>query len=95
MIAKQTAIITGGSRGIGAAVAKKLASSGMNIAVVYAGNEALAEDVCEECRAVYGVEAKPYRCDVSDFEEAKNTVALIKKDFENIYILTTDRKSVV
>ena len=57
MIQGKTAIVTGGSRGIGAATAKKLASLGANIAVIYAGNEAAANAVCEECRA-HGVKAE-------------------------------------
>ena len=35
----KTAVITGGSRGIGLAIAKKLASQGANIAILYVGNE--------------------------------------------------------
>ena len=45
MLTGKTAIITGGSRGIGAAIAYKLASLGANIAVIYAGSEAAAENV--------------------------------------------------
>ena len=37
MIKGQTAIVTGGSRGIGAAVAKRLAEEGVNVAVIFAG----------------------------------------------------------
>ena len=35
----KTAVITGGSRGIGLAIAKKLASQGANIAILYVGDE--------------------------------------------------------
>ena len=47
MLKGHTAIVTGGSRGIGAAAAKKLASLGADIAVVYAGNQAAADAVKE------------------------------------------------
>ena len=47
MIKGQTAIVTGGSRGIGAAVAKRLAEEGVNVAVIFAGNADLAESVCD------------------------------------------------
>ena len=43
MLKDKTAIITGGSRGIGAAVAKKFASKGVNIAIVDVGNAELGE----------------------------------------------------
>ena len=80
----KTAIITGGSRGIGAAIAEKLASLGANIAVLYAGNNQAAEAVCQKCRDAYGVEAKAYQCDVSDFTAAKETVAQIKADRKSV-----------
>lgn len=86
MIQGKTAIVTGGSRGIGAATAKKLASLGANIAVIYAGNEAAANAVCEECRA-QGVKAEAFQCDVADFAQTKETVALIKEAFGTVDIL--------
>ena len=86
MIQGKTAIVTGGSRGIGAATAKKLASLGVDIAVIYAGNEAAANAVCEECRA-HGVKAEAFQCDVADFAQTKETVALIKEAFGTVDIL--------
>ena len=86
MIQGKTAIVTGGSRGIGAATAKKLASLGANIAVIYAGNEAAANAVCEKCRA-HGVKAEAFQCDVADFAQTKETVALIKEAFGTVDIL--------
>ena len=82
----KVAVVTGGSRGIGAATAKKLASLGANIAVIYAGNEAAANAVCEECRA-HGVKAEAFQCDVADFAQTKETVALIKEAFGTVDIL--------
>ena len=90
IIRGQTAIVTGGSRGIGAAIAEGLAEKGANIAVIYAGNEKAAEAVCEKCRTEYGVAAKSYRCDVSDFEAAKQTAAQIKSDFGAVGILVNN-----
>lgn len=90
MLSGKTALITGGSRGIGAAIAKKLASLGANIAVVYAGNEAAAQKVCVECSAEFGVTARPYRCNVADFTQAKQTVAQIKADFGTVHILVNN-----
>ena len=87
MINGKTAVITGGSRGIGAAAAMKLASMGADIAVIYAGNKEKAGRLCEECTARYGIRAKAYACDVSDFSVTGETVAKIKKDFGSIDIL--------
>lgn len=87
MLKGKTAVITGGSRGIGEAIAYKLASMGADIAVIYAGNTSAAEAVCENCRQRYGVKAMAYQCDVSDFSAAKETVAKIKADFGTAQIL--------
>lgn len=90
MLRGKTAIITGGSRGIGKAIACKLASLGANIAVIYAGNTAAAETVCNICQQEYGVEAKAYLCDVSDFPAVKKTIAKIKTDFGTAHILVNN-----
>lgn len=82
----KTAIITGGSRGIGRAVALKLASLGANVAVVYAGNTEAAQAVCAQAAAL-GVTAQAWQCDVADFAAVKATVAAIKKAFPSVDIL--------
>ena len=61
----QTALVTGGSRGIGRAICLELAKNGASIAVNYAGNAQAAEAVAEECRAL-GVEAITVQADVAD-----------------------------
>ena len=87
MLKGQVAIITGGSRGIGAAITRKLASLGANVAIIYAGNEALAQEVAADCQNSFGVTARTYKCDVSDFTACKDAVAQIKKDFGTVHIL--------
>ncbi|MEE1055494.1 MAG: 3-oxoacyl-ACP reductase family protein [Acutalibacteraceae bacterium] len=90
MLKGKVAVITGGSRGIGAAIAYKLASLGADIAVIYAGNSQAAQRVCDRCTNEYGVKAKPYCCDVSSFETVKQTVADIKADFGTAHILVNN-----
>ena len=90
MLKGKTAVVTGGSRGIGAAIAYKLASMGANVAVIYAGNASAAETVCEKCRQEYSVEAKAYLCNVADFSAAKETTAKIKADFGSAQILVNN-----
>ena len=90
MLNGNVAVITGGSRGIGAAIAKRLASLGADIAVIYAGNTAYAETVCDQCRSQYNVNAKAYCCNVADFQDAKKTINLIKADFGSINILVNN-----
>lgn len=90
MLNEKVALVTGGSRGIGAAIAKKLASQGADIALVYAGNEEAAKMVCAEIQEAYGITARAYRCDVADYSAVKETVAQIKKDFGSVHILVNN-----
>ena len=90
MLKGKIAVVTGGSRGIGAGIAKKLASLGADIAVVYAGNEARAKEVCQACEQAYQVRAQAYQCDVADFDACKGVVGQIKKDLGNIHILVNN-----
>jgi len=87
MLKGKTSVITGGSRGIGEAIAYKLASLGANIAIIYARNTAAAENVCSICRREYGADARFYQCNVADFVAVKETVAKIKADFGTAQIL--------
>lgn len=86
---KETAIITGGSRGIGRAIALKLAESGYHIALIYQGNTEKAEETVSLCKA-YGVEAKAYRCDVSSNDEVKTAISEIRKDSDTVSVLVNN-----
>ena len=90
MLKGKTAIVTGASRGIGAAIAEKLSSLGANIAVIYAGNTEAARRVADTCQSTYGVRAEIYACDVSDFAAVKETVSRIKADFGTVQILVNN-----
>ena len=85
----KNAVVTGSSRGIGKAIALKLASLGANIAVVYAGNAEKANETVSEIE-VLGVKAKAYMCNVADFEEVKALIAGIIAEFGGIDILVNN-----
>jgi 3-oxoacyl-[acyl-carrier protein] reductase len=68
------ALITGGTRGIGRAIAVKLASLGADVALFYAGNRAAAEEALLELQA-FGVRAAAFQCDVSDGEAVARAVS--------------------
>jgi 3-oxoacyl-[acyl-carrier protein] reductase len=71
MLEGKNALITGASRGIGRAIALKLASEGANVAIVYAGNTEAAERTRDEARG-FGVKAECYLCDVSNLSKLEN-----------------------
>lgn len=88
----KTALITGASQGIGACIAKRLASDGYNIAVNCRG-EAEKENggvqTAEACRA-FGVEAECFICDVSDFAACEAMVKAVKERFGTIDALVNN-----
>ena len=86
MLKGKVAVITGGSRGIGRAIALKLAQSGADVAVIYAGNEEKALETCEQAKS-FGVKAYSFKCDVSNFNETKQTVSNIVEKLGTIDIL--------
>ena len=89
MLKDKTAIITGGSRGIGAAIALKFASMGANIAIICSSGAEAAQEITDKIQTL-GVKAKAYKCDVASFEETKAVVAEIKKDFGPVQILVNN-----
>ena len=90
MLKGKVALVTGASRGIGEAIAKKFASLGADVAVIYAGSQDKAEAVVNSCESDFGVKAKAYKCDVSDFEATKELVSKVKSDFGTVHILVNN-----
>ena len=91
MLKGKTAVVTGGGRGIGAAIVRKLAEEGLNVAIIYAGSREAAESLCDECRDAFGVDARAYRCDVSDFQAVKDLCRAVGlPDFRSQNVKTED-----
>ncbi len=83
------AIVTGGSRGIGAAIARRLAKEGHDIVVNCASSVEKAEAVAAECRAM-GVQAVAMQWDVSDHAACEQALAEIKEKMGVPYILVNN-----
>ena len=74
------AIVTGGSRGIGAAIAERLAADGHDVVINCASSVDKAEAVAEKCRA-HGVNAVPMQWDVSDHAACDKALKEIKEKY--------------
>lgn len=85
----KTALVTGASRGIGRAIALRLAEDGANVAVIYAGSADKAEAVVNEITAL-DVNAKAYRCNVADSAAVNETVKAVTNDLGKIDILVNN-----
>ncbi|MBQ2672189.1 MAG: glucose 1-dehydrogenase [Clostridia bacterium] len=86
---KKAAIITGASRGIGAAVAIKLAEKGYNIVINYNNSEKSAMDTLKKVRKA-GAMAIALKGDVSNYEEAKYVVEKSLAEFSHIDVLVNN-----
>lgn len=86
---KQTAIVTGGSRGIGRAVAVRLAKDGMNLVINYRGNSAAAEETERMCREL-GAEVLLVQGDVSRAEDCEKLAAQAKEAFGRVDLLVNN-----
>ncbi len=82
----KNALITGGSRGIGAAIVKKFAEQGANVAFTYVSSATKAEALRDELRAL-GVKAECYKSDAADFKQAEDLVAAVQTDLGPVNIL--------
>lgn len=79
-------LVTGGSRGIGHAIALALAEEGADVAILYQRQQQAAEQACDQI-AKFEVKAKAYRADVANAAEVDQVVAATINDLGPINIL--------
>jgi acetoacetyl-CoA reductase len=80
----RTALVTGGSRGIGAAISKALKEQGAQVAATYAGNDERANQFTEET----GI--KTYKWNVADYDACKSGIAQVESDLGPVDILVNN-----
>ncbi len=85
----KVAVVTGSSRGIGRAIALRLASGGAKVVVNFRGNAAAADEVVAQIEAAGG-EAVAVQADVSDVAQAEALIDAAKKAFGRIDILVNN-----
>src|SRR5215213_7535178 len=85
----RVAIVTGGGRGIGRAVAVRLAGEGANVAISYRSNEGTAEEAAGAVRRA-GVECEIFRSDVATPEDVQVLFKGVKDAFGRVDILVNN-----
>lgn len=88
-LAGKAALVTGGSRGIGAAIAKALARDGADVAITYVSAEAQAKSVVEDIRAL-GRRAVAIRADSADMADVESSVETAAAEFGRLDILVNN-----
>ncbi len=86
---KQTAVVTGGSRGVGRAICLELARGGANVVLCYASNEAAAQETVDSCKKL-GAQALAVRCDVADPTQVQELIDTAVKTFGGVHILVNN-----
>lgn len=85
----RTALVTGGSRGIGKGIAIGFAKEGANVAFTYLKNEEAAKKTKEELEA-FGVKVMAIKADSSSESDVKNVAQAVRKEFGEINILVNN-----
>ena len=85
----KNALVTGGTRGIGRAIARGFAEQGANVAFTYVSSEPAAAELETELAAL-GVKTKAIKADAASFEAAEETIAGVLADWGTIDILVNN-----
>src|SRR5258708_12730749 len=85
-IQNKTALVSGGSRGIGRACVRALAAEGAKVAFVYQSNQAAAEELVREQKAA-GHSVQAIQADVKDYARAEQLVEQLLGEWEHLDIL--------
>ena len=88
-LAGKTALVTGGARRIGRAIALSLAASGANVAITYLGSQSEAQQTVRDLAAL-DVEALAVRTDLIDPESIRQTVAAVVEEFGRLDLLVNN-----
>jgi len=85
----RVALVTGGSRGIGAAIARRLAAGGATVAVNYRSNQGTADELVAELRS-HGHRAESFGGDVTDPAQVAEVTTHVVEEFGALHLLASN-----
>ena len=85
----KTIIITGGARGLGAAMARRLAAAGSKLALVDLDADALAE-MAEECKSIGAMDVRTYKANIANEQQVESLFAEVAADFGELHGLVNN-----
>ncbi len=83
---KKVAFVTGGAKGIGSAIVKRLIKDGYKVAFTYNSSEEKALNLCADL----GADCKAYKLDITDSNAVKTVIDDVENSFGEIYVLVNN-----
>ncbi len=87
LLENKVALITGGSRGIGAAIVQKFAAQGAKVAFTYRSSAIQANQLAEQSSTDFGTTVKAYQSDASSYDASAELVKRVLEDFGQVDVL--------
>ena len=84
---RKIALVTGGAKGIGAAIVRELAANNYDVVINYLTSEKEAEILASSLTSKYGINALVYQCDVADENEVDLMISFIEEHLGSVDIL--------
>ena len=84
---RKVALVTGGAKGIGAAIVRELAANNYNVVINYLTSEREAEVLASSLTSKYGINALVYKCDIADENEVDLMIQFIEEHLGGVDIL--------
>lgn len=90
LLADKTALVTGGSRGIGAAIVRKFAENGAKVAFTYRSSKEKAEALAKNLSDTYNTTVLAFQSDAADFAQSEELAKTVLEAFGNLDILVNN-----
>ena len=87
---RRVALVTGGAKGIGAAIVRELAANNYDVVINYLTSEKEAEILASSLTSKYGINALVYQCDVADENEVDMMISFIEEHLGSVDILVNN-----